>query len=94
LERESSDASMAKRAAPQAAPKLGTGHGERESSYVSHTEFERERTTPNEVIRIRYDSRENLVAMGVIPQYRAPQPSPRAFPDSPVGYVPDPPYWR
>jgi hypothetical protein len=97
LERESSDASMAKRAAPQAAqpaPKLGTGHGERESSYVSNTEFERERSTPNEVIRIRYDSRENLVAMGVIPQYRAPQPYPRAFPDSPAGYAPDPPNWR
>jgi hypothetical protein len=93
-ERESNDASMTKRAAPQAAPKLGTGHGERESSYVSNTEFERERSTPNEVIRIRYDSRENLVAMGVLPQYRAPQPSPRAFPDSPVGYVPDPPFYR
>ncbi len=94
LERESNDASMAKRAAPQAEPKLGTGHGERESSYVSHTEFERERSTPNEVIRIRYDSRENLMAMGVLPQYRTPQPTPRAFPDSPVGYVPDPPNWR
>jgi hypothetical protein len=94
LERESGDASMAKRAAPQAASKLGTGHGERENSYVSHTEFERERSTPNEVIRIRYDSRENLIAMGVIPQYRTPQPTPRAFPDSPVGYVPDPPNWR
>jgi hypothetical protein len=95
LERESNDASMAKRAAPQAAqpaPKLGTGHGERESSYVSNTEFERERSTPNEVIRIRYDSRENLVAMGVIPQYRPPQPRPNAFPDNPVGYVPDPPH--
>ncbi len=97
LERESNDASMAKRAASQAAqpaPKLGTGHGERESSYVSNTEFERERSTPNEVIRIRYDSRENLVAMGVIPQYRTPPPYPRAFPDSPVGYVPDPPLYR
>jgi hypothetical protein len=97
LERESNDASMAKRAAPQAtqpAPKLGTGHGERESSYVSNTEFERERSTPNEVIRIRYDSRENLVSIGVIPQYRTPQPYPRAFPDSPVGYVPDPPLYR
>jgi hypothetical protein len=90
--RESGDASTAKRAAPLAAPKLGTGHGERETSYVSNTAFERESSAPNEVIRIRYDSRENLVAMGVIPQYRAPQPQPNAFPDSPVGYVPDPPY--
>ena len=97
LERESGDASMAKRAAPQAAqpaPKLGTGHGERESSYVTNTAFERERSTPHEVIRIRYDSRENLLAMGVIPQHRPPQPMPNAFPDSPVGYVPDPPQFR
>lgn len=93
-EREASDASMTKRAAPQtmpAAPKLGTGHGERETSFVSHTAFERERNTPHEVIRIRYDSRDNLIAMGVIPQYRAPQPSPNAFPDSTIGYVTDPP---
>lgn len=80
------------RAIPQAAPKLGTGHGERESSYVSHTAFERERSTPNEVIRIRYDSRDNLIAMGVLPQYRTPQPNP--FPDSTMGYVPDPPQYR
>jgi hypothetical protein len=91
---ESQDASMAKRTAPQAAPKLGTGHGEQESSYVSHTAFERARSTPHEVIRIRYDSRENLVAMGVLSQHRAPQPQPNAFPDSPIGYVPDPPHWR
>jgi pyruvate/2-oxoglutarate dehydrogenase complex dihydrolipoamide acyltransferase (E2) component len=96
-ERDASETSTAKRAAPQAmqsAPKLGTGHGERETSVVNHTAFERERSAPNEVIRIRYDSRENLIAMGVIPQYRAPQPSPNAFPDSPVGYAPDPPHYR
>jgi hypothetical protein len=84
------DKVMAEQAAP-AVPKLGTGHGERETSLVSHTAFERERSTPHEIIRIRYDSRDNLIAMGVIPQYRAPQPGPNAFPDSPVGYVPDPP---
>ncbi len=95
LAHESQDASsMAKRAAPTSAPKLGTGHGERESSYVSHTEFERERSSPDEVIRIRYDSHDNLVAMGVLPPPRASQPRPNAFPDSPVGYVPDPPPWR
>ncbi len=65
LELESNDASKAKRAAQQAAPKLGTGHGVRENSYVSSTEFECERSTPYEVIRIRYDSRENLGAMGM-----------------------------
>jgi hypothetical protein len=90
---ESADSSN-RRAMPQAAPKLGTGHGARESSYVSHTEFERERSTPNEVIRIRYDSRENLVSMGVLPQPRPTLPQPNPFPDSPIGYVPDPPQYR
>jgi hypothetical protein len=76
------------RAAP--APSLGTGHGQRESSWVTQVGFEREQSVPNEVIRIRYDSHDNLVAMGVI---RKPTPvrQPRAFPDEPrLGYVPDP----
>jgi hypothetical protein len=75
-----------------AQPSLGTGHGRRETSVVYQTQFERESPRPNEVIRIRYDSRDNLIAMGVIkPQ---PQPRPRQvdpFPESPrMGYVPDP----
>jgi hypothetical protein len=79
-------------AAPRpAAPKLGTGHGEREFSYVNHTEFSRMQPDPNEVIRIRYDSFENLVAMGVIDRPR-PAPTINPFPDSPAQqYVPDPP---
>jgi hypothetical protein len=88
---------MAKRAeaSPALREKLGTGHGERESSVVSHTSFERAQTAPNETISIRYDSRENLVAMGVIPRPRHPgHRSPNAFPES-LGFVPDPPrYWR
>jgi hypothetical protein len=71
--------------------KLGTGHGARETSYVQDTAFDRMSTTPNEVIKIRYDSYENLVAMGVVParpEWRRPNP----FPDSPLPrYVPDPP---
>jgi hypothetical protein len=79
------------RIAPLQTPKLGTGHGAREASYVEHTDFNRERESPNEVIRIRYDSFVNLVAMGVI-RARPPLPSqPNAFPESPVRYVPDPP---
>ncbi len=78
--------------APQA--KLGTGHGEREASYVEHTDFDRASERPTEVIRIRYDSAANLVATGVIRQ-RPPlpplPPRPNAFPDSAGGYVPDPP---
>ena len=79
-------------AAPLPAPKLGTGHGARESSYVQNTTFDRMSTTPNEVIKIRYDSYENLVAMGVVPSRPAWQQAPNPFPDSAMPrYVPDPP---
>ena len=97
---EPSNDSMAKRAAPQSAQivqptaKLGTGHGERENSVVTNTQFERESTSPAEVIRIRYDSYANLLAMGVIPAPRPLQPRPNPFPDAAVGYAPDPPPWR
>ena len=78
----------------QAAPKLGTGHGERETSLVSHTNFEREHSYPNEVIRIRYDSRENLIAMGVIREFSPYSSQPNPFPGSSQSYVPDPPRYR
>jgi hypothetical protein len=77
--------------APEPAPKLGTGHGEREYSYVNHTEFARMQTQPNEVIRIHYDSLENLFAMGVIKRPRPVPPTANPFPASPdQQYVPDP----
>uniref|UniRef100_C5CMW9 Lipoprotein n=1 Tax=Variovorax paradoxus (strain S110) TaxID=543728 RepID=C5CMW9_VARPS len=76
-------------------PSLGTAHGRRETSHVGHTRFERAQSTPDEVVRIRYDSRENLIAAGVIPvppPARWPRPEgPSAFPGSEMGYVPDPP---
>ena len=79
-------------AAPLPAPKLGTGHGARETSYVQNTTFDRMSSTPNEVIKIRYDSYENLVAMGVVPSRPAWQQAPNPFPDSAMPrYVPDPP---
>jgi hypothetical protein len=78
----------------QATPKLGTGHGERETSVVSQTNFERERSNPNEVIRIRYDSRENLIAMGVIREFPPYGLQPNPFPGSSQSYVPDPPRYR
>jgi hypothetical protein len=72
--------------------KLGTGHGAREASYVQNTSFDRLSSTPNEVIKIRYDSWENLVAMGVVPSRPAWHPAPNPFPDSTLPrYVPDPP---
>ncbi len=94
MSRESRNDSTAR---SRAEPKLGTGHGQREESYVSNTSFERASAAPTEVIRIRYDSHENLVSMGVIREWRKPYPSrPNPFPESPVGYgyVPDPPQWR
>ncbi len=48
--------------------RLGTGHGRRLDSGAVYTEFERASETPDEIIRIYYDSRRNLVARGIIPQ--------------------------
>lgn len=69
--------------------RLGTGHGRRLDSGAVHTTFERASESPDQVIRIYYDSRRNLVARGIIPRpedrlaWRQPNP----FPD---GFVPDP----
>jgi hypothetical protein len=67
--------------------RIGTGHGRSEHSATSYTDFERASSTPDEVITIHYDSRDNLIAMGVIP---VPTVSPNPFPAA-VGFVPDPP---
>jgi hypothetical protein len=72
--------------------KLGTGHGALEESVVHEVAFNRLSSTPNEIIRIRYDSFENLVAMGVVERHPTPWPLPNPFPDSgEQKYVPDPP---
>lgn len=85
-----STAEARRQATVPATPKLGTGHGERELDRVGHTTFERRSSRPDEVIRIRYDSRENLVAMGILPPDAAPH-RPHPFPGSrPPRYVPDP----
>jgi hypothetical protein len=85
------DQSSARLAMPS--PKLGTGHGQREDSYVSQTSFERLQSQPNEIITIRYDSRENLIAAGVI--HERPAHTPNPFPDSDrLSFVPDPPARR
>jgi hypothetical protein len=77
-------------AAPQPRAKLGTGHGEREYSYVDHTEFLRLQKQPNQVIRIHYDSLDNLFAMGIVPRPRPMPPVADPFPGSRGQYVPDP----
>jgi hypothetical protein len=71
------------------AMRLGTGHGPRESSPVRVVSFTRARSEPDEVITLWYDSRENLIAQGIIAPPRIAQPRP--FPQSQPGYVPDPP---
>jgi hypothetical protein len=77
------DAARGDAALAQRSDKLGTGHGEREHSPISHTAFLRATSQPAEIIQVRYDSHANLVASGII----AP---PRAGPDPLSGYVPDP----
>jgi hypothetical protein len=74
----------------QRAPGLGTGHGRREDSRVTQVDFERAMERPDEVLRLRYDSRANLVVRGVIREPR-PDARPDPFPGEPqLGYVPDP----
>jgi hypothetical protein len=67
---------------------LGTGHGRREHSPVEQVQFERASASPDQRIVIRYDRRENLVAMGVLPpatRWHEPDPFPAT-----LGFVPDP----
>ena len=66
--------------------KLGTGHGEREYSPTTQTQFERASSSPSEIVQVRYDSVQNLMAAGVIPR---PRPVPRQ-PDAFPSFVPDP----
>ena len=66
-------------------PRLGTGHGSREYSPTSQTTFERASAQPDQVLKLRYDSDEHLVALGVIRPRRLPA-APEPFP----AFVPDP----
>ncbi len=72
-------------------PSLGTGHGRGEYSPVEQVEFERASTQPDEMIAIRYERRETLVAMGVLPapSYGHSRRDPDPFPAT-LGFVPDP----
>jgi len=74
-----------------AAQTLGTGHGQREWSPVSRTEFARASRQPAQISQLRYDDLDTLVARGVLPRTprdRGRQDGPRAFPN---GFVADPP---
>ena len=86
-----SEASSPEYSASARLPSLGTGHGRGEYSPVEQVAFQRASTQPDELIAIRYERRETLVAMGVLPEPRHPrwprQPDP--FPGA-LGFVPDP----
>jgi len=73
-----------------AGARLGTGHGQREWSVSQRTTFERATASPEQVTQLEYDSRERLVAAGVIADPYA-YTRPRPFPANPPGFVPDPP---
>jgi hypothetical protein len=95
--RRADGASAADAAAPTARPeapvareRLGTGHGERESSVVEVVTFERAGSRPDQRLEIRYDSLENLVAAGIVPPPRVATTAPHAFPAD-RDFVPDPP---
>ncbi len=85
------EASSPEYAATSRLPSLGTGHGRGEYSPVEQVAFERASSRPDELIAIRYERRETLVAMGVLPEprdrSRRRQPDP--FPGT-LGFVPDP----
>jgi len=74
-------------AAAPGAP-LGTGHGRDEYRPSVSVTFEREPEV-YEVVKVRYDSRANLIAQGVIPRWGYYRPgAPEAFPRD--RFVPDP----
>ena len=66
--------------------RLGTGHGEREYAPTAQTTFERASERPAEVVRLRYDSYDRLLASGVIRPRRPAPALPEPFPS----FVPDP----
>ena len=80
-------AASASGAAPaRAEKKIGTGHGQKETSHTRYVDFERASETPDEIITIYYDSYRNLLAQGIIPRQRNAQ-IPAPFPGQ---FVPDP----
>jgi hypothetical protein len=80
---------LQRRSAAAAVPaeRLGTGHGRRLDSRVTYAAFERASDTPASVLAFHYDSRRNLVALGVLPPERQARRLPTPFPGA---FVPDP----
>lgn len=70
---------------------LGTGHGRSIGSYVEYDHFERASNRADEIINLYYDSRENLVKRGIIPDYSHRRDYiPRPFSDDNDGFARDP----
>jgi hypothetical protein len=71
--------------------KLGTGHGRNEDSRVTLVRFERASETPAETVVVQYDRRENLIALGVLPEPRPylARREPNPFPGA-MRFTPDP----
>lgn len=87
LASQESDRASAQRRSPQR-DRLGTGHGEREHSAISYTDFRKATNHPSETLVIHYDRYENLVARGIAPGLpRVADPEP--FPGG-MRFAPDP----
>jgi hypothetical protein len=82
-------------AADSVAQEIGTGHGDREYSPTSQTDFVRLSSSPQQVTQLFYDTPQQLVARGIMPRYYAQRRPRDNGPDAfPVGFVPDPsPTW-
>ena len=78
--RHAAEAGAADVESPTRASRLGTGFGRPETSPAQRVRFERASATPGEMVAIRYDRRENLIAMGVLPAPRHAQREPDPFP--------------
>lgn len=77
----------AERAAGKA-QSLGTAHGDRRYDPARRVAFERASRRPEQVVSLFYDSRENLIAAGIIRPHRRDR---YGLPDPfPIGFVPDP----
>jgi hypothetical protein len=72
--------SVRKAQTPVPAAQLGTGFGRDETSYAQRVQFRRASDSPTETVTFRYDRRENLVAMGVLPAPLDVSRAPDAFP--------------
>lgn len=71
------------------AESLGTAHGARRYDQARQVDFRRASRDPAEHSRLYYDSRDNLIAAGILPPHYLPRDPRRADP-FPLGFVPDP----